>query len=221
MHKRRPHARGGEFFATCLIWGLIVFVLVQLAANSPRTYTLEPLTAPAEAAVAAAVEHAAAAAAAAAVSHVVVHKPDKQTATSDSAANKDTGQQSSLYLLSPSKHLALGPETYTGSPLVVITTTTAPYIDWTLNWSAHLKRLQVPHAVVALDPTTAAALTDKDGIPAVLDASVDAQRLGLMTHQTVRREYAHLRTLVSFMKRLNLPVQCSNTFCTSVHCHSW
>lgn len=189
MHKRRPHARGGEFFATCLIWGLIVFVVIQLATYSPRTYTLESLTAPAaEAAVAAAVEHAAAA---------VSHKPDKQIATSDSAANKDTGQQSSLYLLSPSKHLALGPETYTGSPLVVITTTTAPYIDWTLNWSAHLKRLAVNHAVVALDPSTVAALTGKDGIPAVLDASVDAQRLGLMTHQTVRREYAHLRTLVS------------------------
>jgi hypothetical protein len=183
MHKRRPHARGGEFFATCLIWGLIVFVVIQLATYSPRTYTLEPLTAPAEAAVAAAVSD----------------KPDKQIATSDSAANKDTGQQSSPYLLSPSQHLALGPETYTGSPLVVITTTTAPYIDWTLNWSAHLRRLEVHHAVVALDPSTVAALTGTDGIPAVLDASVDAQRLGLMTHQTVRREYAHLRTLVSFI----------------------
>lgn len=177
MHKRRTRAHAGEFFSTCLIWGLIIFVLLQLAAYSPRTYTLaEPAAEPA------------------AVTAAVSHTSAEKESTTSSAAEKE---HISPYILSPSKQLSLGPETYAGSPLVVITSTTSPYIDWTLNWSAHLKRLGVNHAVVALDPSTVAALKVKDGIPAVLDASVEAQRLGLMTHQTVRREYAHLRTLVS------------------------
>jgi hypothetical protein len=49
--------------------------------------------------------------------------------------------------------------------------------------------------VVALDHETVQAMTSH-GV-AVADASQHAAQLGLMTHQSVRREYDHLRTLVS------------------------
>jgi hypothetical protein len=172
MQKRKgSQARAAEFFSTCVIWGLVFFVLLQLAAYHPHSAVV-PQTS-----TAAADDTGAAAA---------VSLPTT-TATKPSSRIKD--------ILSATKQLQLVPQTFTGEPLVVVTTTTAPYIEWTLNWSAHLTRLGAKHAVVALDSATVTALT-AHGLPAVLDASEEAQAVGLLTSRSVRREYGHLRSLV-------------------------
>lgn len=176
MQKRKgSQARAAEFFTTCVIWGLAFFVLLQLAAYHPHTgHTAVPQTSLAA--------DGTGTAAAAAVS--------LPAATASGPSSRTKG------VLSSSKQLKLGPQSFAGDPLVVITTTTAPYIEWTLNWSAHLTRLGAKHAVVALDSQTVAALT-AHGMPAVLDASEEAQAVGLLTSRSVRREYGHLRSLVS------------------------
>lgn len=182
MQKRKgSQARAAEFFTTCVIWGLVFFVLLQLAAYNPHTghTAVVPQTSSAAAAPGGTGEAAAA-----------LSLP-ADTANGPSSHTKG--------VLSASKQLELGPQSFTGEPLVVITTTTAPYIQWTLNWSAHLTRLGAKHAVVALDSQTITALT-AHGMPAVLDASEEAQAVGLLTSRSVRREYSHLRSLVSQQK---------------------
>lgn len=181
MQKRKgSQARAAEFFTTCVIWGLVFFVLLQLAAYNPHTDHTAVVPPTSSGAAAAADGTGAPAAAAMSFAATSANGPSSRTKG----------------VLSASKQLKLGPQSFAGKPLVVITTTTAPYIQWTLNWSAHLNRLGAKHAVVALDSQTVAALT-AHGMPAVLDASEEAQAVGLLTSRSVRREYGHLRSLVS------------------------
>lgn len=180
MHKRRVSPAAAEFSATCIIWGLVLFVTLQLALHRPRTGHTLSTSAESPTAGAAGVP-------------IQLPSNTRHTATHQPLTIQHNADKS---VLSPTKQLKLVPQSYTGASLVVVTTTTAPYIDWTLNWAHHMKRLNVNHAVVALDHATVTALA-ACGMPAVLDASVEARELGLMTHKSVRREYEHLRTLVS------------------------
>lgn len=184
MHKRRASPAAAEFFTTCFIWGLVLVVLLQLATHRPHTES-------AVASPAAALQPEAAAAGAALPAAFAKTITDVTRTYQHTTKISSTGSTESA-----TKQLLLTPEGYPGAPLVLVTTATAPYIDWTLNWSHFLMKLSVKHAVVALDYETVSALA-AHGMPAVLDASKEAQQLGLMTHKSVRREYEHLRTLVS------------------------
>lgn len=185
MHKRRLSPAAAEFFATGIVWGLVLFVSLQLALHSPHTNHALSTSAAASPT----------AAAQAGAAGTTLHPPSSTSITDTHQAT--TSQHTTMKgVLSPTKQLNLNPESHTGASVVVVTTTTAPYIDWTLNWSHHLRLLGIKHAVVALDHATVTALTTH-GMAAVLDASAEAQELGLMTHKSVRREYEHLRTLVS------------------------
>jgi hypothetical protein len=207
MHKRRASPAAAEFLTTCLIWGLVLVVLLQLATHRPQTDSTVASTAALQKETAAATAAAAAAAAAALPAEAAVSKTDKGPTGTTKEPDEVISTKSRN---SGTNELLLRPESYTDASLVVVTTATAPYVDWTLNWSHFLKKLNVNHAVVALDYDTVSALATH-GMPAVLDASKEAQQLGLMTHKSVRREYEHLRALVSVMCE-----QCLQPVCLSV-----
>lgn len=122
MHKRRAQTAGTGFYTACLIWVLVVYVLLQISVYNPQASI--HLGAPAGPAAAAAGARAAGVEAAAA-GHTAAAPPltslreGTEKSHGDSSITPHAEQQ-----------LVLGPQTFAGSSMVVVTSTTAPYIEW-------------------------------------------------------------------------------------------
>lgn len=175
------HSTASQFVVTCVVWSLVAAVFLNMAAYRPQA-GIAPVSE---------------AAAAPAVAALQDTAGQPQQASTSSQASQQSPHSSS--------QAGLQPQDYKNTALVVVTTTSSPYLQFTRNWAAHLARIGANHAVIALDQQSFKVLTEQERLPAVLDASENAKQLGLNTDVSVRKEFAQLRHLGYL--RIGLPLQ--------------